>query len=186
MLTAFKDLNIKIIGIWAFSEDNWKREKPEIDNIMQVVEEVTEKTLPAMQKDGIKFIVIGKKDRIKQEYPNLFKVLENAQTKTAHNNNKTFVIFLDYGERYQLEEFAKARASDKSSDSYQLLAKINNGLPLFDMVFRTSGELRLSGFGPLASTAELVVVKKNLPEITNTDIVLAFKEYSGRKRRLGT
>jgi undecaprenyl diphosphate synthase len=185
MLTAFKDLNVKVIGLWAFSEDNWKREKHEIDNVMAVVKNVTEKSLPTMIKWGIKFVVVGKQDRIKSEYPELFKTLQNAEKETAHQDSKIFAVFLDYGERWQLEEFAKARIEDQNSDSYQLLSKINAGLPLFDMVLRTSGELRFSGFGPMASVAELVAVKKNLPEVSTADIVMAFKEYSGRKRRLG-
>jgi undecaprenyl diphosphate synthase len=185
MLTAFKDLNVKVIGLWAFSEDNWKREKLEIDNLMEVYKSITEKSLPTMKKWGIKFVVVGKKDRIKKEYPDLFKTLENAKAETAENSDKTFAVFLDYGERWQLEEFAKARIEDSVSDSYQLLSKINAGLPLFDMVLRTSGELRFSGFGPMVSVAELVAVKKNLPEVSIPDIVMAFREYSGRKRRIG-
>lgn len=185
MLTVFKDLNVKVIGLWAFSEDNWKREKHEIDNLMTVYKNITEKSLETMKKWGIKFVVVGKQERIKKEYPELFATLENAQAETVHNSKKTFAVFLDYGERWQLEEFAKARIEDSTSDSYALLSKINAGLPLFDMVLRTSGELRFSGFGPMVSVAELVTVKKNLPEVSIPDIILAFKEYSGRKRRLG-
>jgi undecaprenyl diphosphate synthase len=185
MLTVFKDLNVKVIGLWAFGEDNWKREKHEVDNVMAVVKSVTEKSLETMKKWNIKFVVVGKQERIKKEYPELFAVLENAQKETAHQDSKIFAVFLDYGERLQLEEFAKAREMDDKSSTYEILSKINGGLPLFDMVLRTSGELRFSGFGPMVSVAELVAVKKNLPEVSTADIVLAFKEYSSRKRRLG-
>jgi len=185
LLDIFIDLNIKTIGIWGLSEDNWKREKQEIDNIMAVVGDVTQKSLETMQKHGIKFVVIGQKERIKSEYSKLYAILENAQAQTAANTNKTFAVFLDYGERFQLEEFAKAREKNPQATSYELISTINKGLPLFDMVLRTSGEQRLSGFGPLASIAEFVVVKKNLPEVDAKDIVGALKEYSGRKRRLG-
>lgn len=185
LLDIFIDLNIKVIGIWGLSEDNWKREKQEIDNIMEVVGDVTNKCLEIMKKKGIKFIVLGQKERIKTEYPKLYEILQNAQAETANNTNKTFAIFLDYGERFQLEEFARARLENPTATSYELLSNINNGLPLFDMVLRTSGEQRLSGFGPLASIAEFVTVKKNLPEVDAKDIVVALKEFSGRKRRLG-
>ena len=185
ILDFFVNLNTKIVGIWGFSEDNWKREKQEIDNIMNVVKHTTEINLDKMQKYGVKFIVLGHKDRIKKDYPQVSQVLENAQKVSAKNTKKVLVVFLDYGERFQLEEFAKERQKDKSSSTYELLAKVNKGLPMFDMVLRTSGELRLSGFGPLASVAEFIIVKKNLPELNATDIALALKEYSGRKRRLG-
>jgi undecaprenyl diphosphate synthase len=185
ILDFFAELNTKIVGVWGFSEDNWKREKEEIDNIMNVVKHTAETNLAKMQQHEVKFIVIGKKDKIKTDYPEVYRVLENTQKLTANNTKKIFAVFLDYGERWQLEEFAKEREKDSLATTYEILSRINGGLPLFDMVLRTSGELRLSGFGPLASIAEFVVVKKNLPEVDVRDIVLAFKEYSGRKRRLG-
>ncbi len=185
MLRAFKDIDIKVIGLWAFSEDNWKREKNEIDNIMAVVKDVTLRSLKDLKKNEIKFLVLGKKEKIKIEYPEVFAVLENAQKETVNNKRKTFAVFLDYGERYQLEEFAKQRDKNKKLPTYEVLSKINSGLPLFDMIFRTSGEQRTSGFGPLATLAEFVSVKKNLPDITSADIVSALTEYSTRQRRLG-
>jgi undecaprenyl diphosphate synthase len=185
LLEVFVKLNTKVLGVWGFSEDNWKREKKEIDNIMQVVKDETEKSLVKMQKYGVKFLFIGKKEKIKEEYPQVFQTLIDAQAQTANNSNKIFAVFLDYGERWQLEEFAKARVGDQTSDTYQLLSKINAGLPMFDMILRTSGEQRVSGFGPLASLAEYVSVKKNLPDLRPEDVALALKEYSGRQRRFG-
>jgi len=122
---------------------------------------------------------------MEKEYPNLYKTILYATGKTALNTGKKLVLFVDYGERFQLEEFAKARSKDNSSATYELLSKTNKGLPLFDMVLRTSGELRLSGFGPLAEMAEFVSVKKNLPDLEDKDIIGALKEYSGRQRRFG-
>lgn len=185
ILETFVRLNTKIVGVWAFSEDNWKREKPEIDNIMKVVKEITEQSLKKMQKYGVRFIVLGKKERIKKEYPQVYKTLEIVQKQTSKNQNKIFAVFIDYGERFQLEEFAKARLEDKTSSTYKLLSKINKGLPLFDMILRTSGEQRISGFGPLACLAEFVTIKKTLPELEVNDIAFALKEYSGRQRRFG-
>lgn len=185
LLEAFIGLNTKIVGVWGFSEDNWKRDKFEVDNIMRVVKETTEINLNKMQKHGIKFLVLGSKAKIKKTYPEVFKTLEKAQKLTSKNNNKIFAVFLDYGERFQLEEFAKEREKDKISTTYELLAKINKGLPLFDMILRTSGEQRVSGFGPLGELAEFVSVKKNLPDLEMQDIALALKEYSGRQRRFG-
>jgi undecaprenyl diphosphate synthase len=185
ILDHFMKTNIEYLGIWGFSEDNWKREKQEIDKIMEVIELVIKENLGKLMKNNIKFIVLGKKDRIKNEYPTLFSSIENTQNQTLSNNGKKLVLFIDYGERFQLEEFAKEREKDRKTSTYELLSKLNSGVPLFDMVLRTSGEKRLSGFGPLASLAEFVSVKKNLPDLNDKDILLALKEYSGRHRRLG-
>jgi len=185
ILGHFIKLNIDVLGIWGFSEDNWKREKGEIDKIMEVMESTIKDNLAKLLEQDIKFFVLGKNERLEKEYPSLYKAILNATGKTAHNTGKKLVLFVDYGERFQLEEFAKAREIDKASSTYELLSQINNGLPLFDMVLRTSGELRLSGFGPLAEMAEFVSVKKNLPDLEDRDIIGALKEYSGRQRRFG-
>lgn len=185
VLLHFMNVNIKYLGIWGFSEDNWKRSKKEIDKIMEVMEEVIKQNLKIINDNGIKFVVLGEIDKIRDNYPSLYKVIENAQKLTITNTNKALILFVSYGERYQLEEFAKFRQIDKTISAYDIISKINAGIPLFDMVLRTSGEMRLSGFGPLASLAEFISVKKNLPDLTDMDILKALKEYSGRQRRFG-
>lgn len=185
IIENFLKTNIKVLGAWGFSEDNWKRPQEEVDKIMLVIENVIKENLPKMLENNIKFLVLGRKEKLYANYPSLAKVIENATSVTADNDNKVIALFVDYGERFQLEEFAKARELDPEKDTYELLSEINQGLPLFDMILRTSGELRLSGFGPLASLAEFVSVKKNLPDLTVMDFANALIEYTKRQRRLG-
>lgn len=181
----FLKLDISVLGIWMFSEDNWKRPKEEVDNLMKIVEQILEDNLPKMIENKIKFTVVGNFSKLQTQYPFLYDAFLNAQQKTSDFSGKTIAIFFDYGERFQLEEFAKAREKDADISTYELLSKINKGLPMFDMVLRTSGEMRMSGFGPLASLAEFVPVEKNLPELTGADFANALIEYSKRERRLG-
>ena len=185
ILDHFMQIDIEVLGVWGFSEDNWKRPQEEVEKVMEVIEIVIKENKEKMIKNNIKFVVLGKEEKIKQEFPALVKTLDEATKATSQNSAKTLALFLDYGERFQLEEFAKEREKDKKSTTYELLSKINKNLPLFDMVFSTSGEKRLSGFGPLASLAEFVPVEKNLPELEDIDIIWALNEYSSRQRRFG-
>lgn len=185
ILKHFVRVNIDVLGAWGFSEDNWKRAPEEIARIMEVIDNVAQSNLDFMMENNIKFMVLGRRERVEKEFPHLYKTIDEVTEKTSKNTAKTIVIFIDYGERFQLEEFAKAREAYPLLSTYELLSKINGGLPMFDMVLRTSGELRLSGFGPMASLAEFVSVKRNLPDLTDTDIVKALGEYSSRQRRFG-
>lgn len=185
VLDDFMLVDIKVLGVWGFSEDNWKRTPEEITKIMEVIEEVIKQNLSKLIDNNIKFMVLGKREKISLEFPTLVATILDAEHKTSQNTGKILALFVDFGEKYQLEEFAKARINDTSSNTYELLSKINRDLPLFDMVLRTSGEHRLSGFGPLASLAEFISVKKNLPDLTDKDIVEALREFSGRQRRFG-
>lgn len=185
VIEAFLKVDIDVLGAWGFSEDNWKRPQNEIDRIMLVIQNVVSENLDKMVKNNVRFLTLGKKDKIEQLYPSLFNTLEDAVSKTSKSTGKIIALFVDYGERFQLEEFAKARTKQPQKDTYELLSEINQGLPLFDMILRTSGELRLSGFGPLASLAEFVSVKKNLPDLNVMDFANAIVEYTKRQRRLG-
>ena len=185
ILDHFMRVGIDVLGVWGFSEDNWKRPQDEVNKIMEVIGDVITQNLEKLIKNNIKFITIGRTDRIEKEYPALFATITNAVAKTSQNSDKTLALFLDYGERFALEKFAKARINDTNTSTYALVSKTNSGLPLFDMVLRTSGEQRLSGFGPLVSLAEFVSVKKNLPELEDIDLLNALREFSKRQRRFG-
>lgn len=185
ILDNFLKINIKVLGAWGFSEDNWKRPMDEIDKIMEVIENIVKENTQKMIDNDIKFLVLGNKEKINTNYPTLFQTLNDTVNKTAGNKSKIMVLFVDYGERFALEEFAKARAKDPNTSTYELLSMVNQNLPLFDMVLRTSGEMRLSGFGPLASLAEFVSSPKNLPDLTDRDLADALIEYSKRQRRFG-
>lgn len=185
LLEHFLNLNTKIIGIWGFSEDNWKRDREEIDNIMSVISHTVETNLDKLKKNKVKFLFLGNTENIGSNYPEVLSLLEQAERETSDNGDKILALFLDYGVRFQLEEFAKERAKNPTISTTDILSKVNKDLPLFDMVLRTSGEQRLSGFGPLAEMAEYVSVKKNLPDMKDEDLGKALIEYTKRDRRFG-
>jgi len=99
ILEHFIKLDIDVLGIWGFSEDNWKREKGEIDKIMEVMESTIKTNLAKLLEQDIKFFTLGKRERLEKEYPNLYKTILYATGKTALNTGKKLVLFVDYGER---------------------------------------------------------------------------------------
>src|SRR3989304_9891379 len=71
ILDHFLKINIKVLGSWGFSEDNWRRPVSEIDNIMDVIENIVKKNTQKIIDNDIKFLVIGKKNREESQYPTL-------------------------------------------------------------------------------------------------------------------
>ena len=78
ILDDFMQIDIKVLGIWGFSEDNWKRPTEEIEKIMEVIEGEIKSNLEKLIKNNIKFMVVGKRERIKNEYNSLTKNCTNA------------------------------------------------------------------------------------------------------------
>src|ERR1700704_3327943 len=81
ILDHFMRVGIHVLGVWGFSEDNWKRPKDEIDKIMEVIEDVITQNLEKLIKNNIKFITLGRVDRIGKEYPSLSAAIANAVAK---------------------------------------------------------------------------------------------------------
>ena len=79
ILDDFMKIDIKVLGVWGFSEDNWKRPQEEIIKIMEVIENVINVNLEKLIKNNIKFLVLGKREKIKSDFPALFTTIENAE-----------------------------------------------------------------------------------------------------------
>ena len=76
ILDNFLKLDIKVLGAWGFSEDNWKRPQDEIEKVMEVIEATIRQNLEKLKKNNVRFIVLGKKEKIAKEFPKLWKTLE--------------------------------------------------------------------------------------------------------------
>jgi undecaprenyl diphosphate synthase len=175
--------------VWAFSTENWKRDPNEVKYLMGVYELWIKKFTANAIKDKSRIIHIGRKDRIPKS---LLRVITEAEEKTKAFENHQFGIALDYGGRDEvvraIGRMEESNGSLKSEEDFnQYLDTKDFKHPSADLVIRTSGEVRSSGFMIWqAAYAEYMFVKKFLPDFTEEDMKDCLAEYEHRQRRFGT
>lgn len=174
-----RNLGIKIFTVWAFSTENWKRTKEEIAYLMKLYEVMLDRYLSEAMKDKIRIIHLGRKNKINE---NLKNMIINAENKTKAFTNYYLCIGLDYGGRDEIE-----RAVAKGKNNFvKFLDTKDLPFPDPDLVIRTGGEQRISGFMLWQSQyAELVFEKKYLPDYTDLDFEKTVNEFCKEQRRFG-
>ncbi|NIP18495.1 MAG: di-trans,poly-cis-decaprenylcistransferase, partial [Xanthomonadales bacterium] len=145
-------LDLEVLTLYAFSRENWKRPKDEIETLMELLKEYLALELETLMKHSIRFKVIG---RMHELDPAVQKVLREGQRQTAGNTGLQFNIALSYGGRTEITEAAEAahrflcRPENRGRELDEtLLASFlyTRGQPDPDLLIRTSGEMRISNF----------------------------------------
>lgn len=181
-----RQLNIHTFTVWAFSTENWNRDAQEVEYLMKLYQSWLDNSLKTAMKDKVRIIHMGRKDRIGAELRN---ALANAEEQTKDFTDYTLGFAVDYGGRDEIERAVDALA--KSADNRHGLASFldtRNFLhPDPDLVIRTSGEYRTSGFMPWQSAyTEWIFHNNYLPDFTVSDLEWCIEEYHNRHRRFGT
>jgi undecaprenyl diphosphate synthase len=192
IIRAASDLGIKIITLFAFSAENWRRPKAEISMLMRSLSNFLGREIKELDKNNVKFLVIGRKEPLPGY---LQKKIINAQIKTKDNTGLTLVLALNYGARQEIvdavKKFAKAMVREEVGLEDLDEEKFSEyfytaGLPDPDLLIRTSGEMRLSNFLLWQlSYAELHFPKKYWPDFQRIDLENAIRDYQIRERRFG-
>ena len=187
-----REAGIKILTLYAFSEENWNRPKIEVDALMSLLGEYLTKELPKMMKDNVKLTAIGRLHSLPQF---VREILDHTISTTANNTGLNLNLALSYGSRAEItdafvsisKQISEGSLSiddiDESVISQNLYTK---DLPDPDLMIRTSGETRLSNFllYQLAYT-EFVITDTLWPDFTPKRYYETLKEYSSRERRFG-
>ncbi len=177
---------ISDLTVYAFSTENWKRDKREVEYIMQLVADLlSPDNLNKLLGSNVKIRVVGTKDRLSQE---ILLLLQNAEELNPEAKN-TLWLALSYGSRLEIFEAAKSVAH-KLGDSFEMEDFKNEmwsaNMPDFDMVIRTGGERRLSNFFLWQSAyAELFFTDTHWPDFEETELNDMLEEFKARKRRFG-
>ena len=179
---------IKHITVYAFSTENWKRSKVEVDYLMRLLENALTKELNEFHKRGIRLKVIGSRDRLPKS---VVKAIDNAEAETAKNKKGILNMAINYGGRLEIVKAVKKiidqKKSAKSVDEDLISKNIwTAGQPDPDIVVRTSGEQRLSGFLTWQAVySELFFVKHHWPAFTEKNLDDILNDYHTRNRRFG-
>lgn len=192
IIEASRQLGIRYLTLYAFSSDNWKRPKEEVDKLMAYLNEYIDKELPSFIKNDIKLNIIG---RVKGLPDNVRLKLKNAVSRTKDCGSMNLNVALNYSGRAEIVDAAKKFASLVMSGKYllnDLDEELFDGLlytqgqPDPDLLIRTSGEMRISNFLLWQiSYSELYVTPKLWPDFRKKDLEEAIAEYNKRERRFG-
>ncbi len=185
-------LGIDALTLYAFSMENWRRPKAEIDFLMRLLREYLRKELPVIHKNNIRLLVIGRPDQL----PDAVRAdVERGMELTAGNSGMKLAVAINYGGRAELVD-AFNRILDRSRNNGLADGPIDEetitqnlytaGLPDPDLLIRTSGEMRVSNFLLWQiAYAEIYVTETLWPDFTRAQLYEALLDFQKRERRYG-
>lgn len=185
---ALLDLKIPCVSCFVFSNENWNRTEKEVKYLMKLVVKALNEFLDELHKDNIRIVVLGRRERLSNT---VLKAVEKTEATTAKNTGGTLAICFNYGGQAEIADAARAIVEAKlpaKAITEELFANYlyHPEVPPVDLLIRTSGEIRLSGFMLWrAAYSELYFVDKHWPDFNKADIDKALVEYARRERRYG-
>ncbi len=191
LLEHIYNLGIPYVSIYAFSTENFKREKYEVDYLMNLFVKMFTVKKKMFIKNELKVIFSGRRDNLRDDVRNGIIKLEEE---TKDFTRGTLNICLNYGGRYEIigmtkkiANLVKEKKIDISSIDEELVNKyMYQELPPLDFVIRTSGEQRISNFMPWQlAYAEFIFTPTYWPDFTKAELRKCLEEYKTRDRRFG-
>lgn len=186
-LGAF-DSGVKYLSAFVFSTENWRRTEEEVSYLMRLLVKAVEKYLNEFDQRGIRILVIGQKEQIPKS---VVDAITKTEEKTKDNQNGTLILCFNYGGHQEIVDATK-RIMTANVNPIEVTEELieqnlySPEIPLLDLLIRTSGEQRTSGFMLWrAAYAELVFDEKLWPDYTAQDFEGALTEYKERQRRFG-
>jgi undecaprenyl diphosphate synthase len=186
-LHAF-DRGVKCMSAFGFSTENWNRTKEEVSYLMKLVVKVTEKYLDEFGERGVKILILGRREGLAK---NVLGAIKRAEEATKSNTKGTLAICFNYGGQAEIVDAVKKLIAE-GIPPQEVTADVVSGalyhpeVPDIDLLIRTSGEMRTSGFMLYrVAYAELYFNNKYWPDFTREDLDAAFAEYAKRSRRFG-
>ena len=179
---------VKYVTGFVFSTENWDRSKNEISALMNLFRSKFNKEIKRLHERNVRFVALGRKEKLDQD---IIDMIQEGEKLTENNTAGTVSFCFNYGGAWEITEACQklvAAGEDISNLTPEIFAKYlyHPEVPPVDMLVRTSGEHRTSGFMLYrAAYSELMFVDKNWPDMQESDVDDIIAEYQRRNRRFG-
>jgi len=177
---------VKFLSVYAFSTENWGRDSEEVTNILKLMMRLFTTDVKFLLENDVRLVVLGSRERLDKK---MIQAIDNAEKKTAHGRSGTLALCFNYGGQDEIAQaVSQAMVAGETDITPQKIEQYlyHPEIPPLDIVVRTSGEQRISGFMLWrASYAEFLFLDKMWPEMTRTDVDAILDEYNKRTRRFG-
>lgn len=187
---AANELGIKYLTLYAFSTENWKRDKDEVDEIMNLIRKFLDECIEKLGEEKHRVTFIGDKTALAEDISTKMLMLEKE---TRNNEGLTVAIAVNYGGRDEIVRGIK-KLLDSNTKSSEITEEVvskaldtgDKEIPDPELIIRTSGEVRTSNFLVWQSAySEFYFTEKNWPDFNKEELEKAIENYSTRNRRFG-
>lgn len=195
IVKASIDLEIPILTLYAFSQENWKRPAEEVSVLMRLLDFFLEEEAKALVEQGVRLRILGHPEALPAH---TYEKLKQTVLSTQNNTKLSLNIALNYGGRAEILDAVRAIVESVKKDpsvekhpgflTEEWFADFldTRGLPDPDLLIRTSGEMRLSNFLLWQlSYSEIYITRKYWPDFSREEYAKAIEEYRRRERRFG-
>ena len=193
IVTLSREIGIRWLTLYAFSEENWKRPAHEVQALMRLLSRFLKNELGEMQKNGIRLKTIGRTSRLPKRTRD---ILLDTMEKTSSNSRMTLTLALSYGARQEIQDAIQKivervqrgeMAADEITEQVVSDALYTSGMPDPDLLIRTSGEYRISNFLLWQiSYSEIYITPTLWPDFGKNEYLAAIRDYQKRDRRFGS
>ena len=180
-----RELGVEYLTVYAFSTENWKRPKDEVDTIMGLLEQYLQEAIDTMEKDQIRLRILGDATALS---PKLQRMIEQANTVSSRNTGFQANICLNYGGRAEILQAARLCAENGEAWTEENFEKYlwSHDIPDPELIIRPSGELRLSNFLLWqCAYSEFYFCDTLWPDFDRKELDKAIIDYQRRDRRFG-
>lgn len=186
-------LGIRVLSLYAFSTENWQREKREVDTLMALLQEFFTSDIDELDEKNVRIRILGVKERL----PDMQRAtVTRCEERTKNNTGLQLNIAINYGSRDEILRMVRRMCSDVSAgridpekiDEEMIASRLDTaGQPDVDLLIRTSGEMRLSNFLLYqCAYAEFYFTPVLWPDFGVEELHGALEEFAHRQRRHGS
>jgi undecaprenyl diphosphate synthase len=192
VLRAARARGVRILTVYAFSSENWRRPQDEVGALMSLLKTYLNREIAELHSEDVKVAFIGRRDRLSSE---LVDLIEQAEAKTAKNVSFQLNLAVDYGGQWDIANAAQQMAKrvaageldwqDVNEESLAQYIELSD-IPAPDLLIRTGGDYRISNFLLWQSAyTEFYFCETLWPDFSASDVNLALDDFSTRQRRFG-